>query len=118
MSIAPFPPPSELSIANPVRRDAAGVIRVGQSRVTLEIVISAYDAGSTAEEIALEFDAISLAQVYGAIAYYLQHKRELAPYFAARQQASTAAISDITKRQAVSHIRERLLMRQTNQGKV
>ena len=118
MSIAPFPIPSELSIANPVRRDVAGVIRVGQSRITLETVVSAYDTGATAEEIALEFDAISLAQVYGAIAYYLQHKVVLEPYFSARQQAVTATLHDITKRQEVSNIRERLLLRQANQGKV
>jgi len=100
-----------------MRRDASGVIRVGQSRVTLETVVSAYETGATAEEVALEFSAVTLAQVYGVIAYYLQHKKDLEPYFTARQKAVAQALTDIAQHQAVSHIRERLLVRQAAQGK-
>ena len=110
MLIAVFSPPSDLGIKNPVRRDASGMIRIEQSRVTLETVVSAYEAGATAEEIALEFEVITIAQVYGVIAYYLQHKNDLETYLAARRLAVAHALTNISNHQDISNIRKRLLM--------
>lgn len=43
------------AIAPPFRRDEAGGIRIGQSRVTLDSVLTAYQARSTPEEIAIQY---------------------------------------------------------------
>jgi uncharacterized protein (DUF433 family) len=111
MATALFPQPTELNIVNPLRRDSTGVLRVGQTRVTLDTPITAYEAGATAEEIALNYDALTLSQVYAALAYYLQRKSELASYLAARQEAAKEARATIAQRQARAEIRQRLELR-------
>ena len=70
----------------PLSADAAGVFRVGNSRVTLETVVGAFRDGATAEEIADQYPAISLGQVYATIAYYLAHTAEVNDYLRAREQ--------------------------------
>lgn len=68
----------------PLRLDARGTIRVGRSRVTLDTVIDAYHRGASPEAIARQFPAVTLADVYGAIANYLQHQVEMDAYLRAR----------------------------------
>ena len=36
----------------PIRTDADGVVRIAGTRVTLDTIVAAFDAGATAEEIA------------------------------------------------------------------
>ena len=44
--------------------DEAGGIRIGQTRVTLDSLLAAYDAGSTPEEIAVQYPILTLAEIY------------------------------------------------------
>jgi uncharacterized protein (DUF433 family) len=69
--------------------DKYGRIRVGGTRVFLELVVSAHEDGLTPEQIAERFDALTLADVHGAIAYYLRHRSEVEVYLA--EQESKAA---------------------------
>jgi hypothetical protein len=39
----------------PLSKDAQGVYRVGSSRVTLDLIVRAFNRGATAEEIAQDF---------------------------------------------------------------
>src|ERR1051326_3365796 len=64
----------------PLQRDAARVWRVAGTRVPLERVIDSYKAGSTAEEIAQDFDTLPLAAVHQVIAYYLSHREAVEAY--------------------------------------
>src|ERR1035441_8696762 len=64
----------------PLVADADGVIRVRGTRVTMETILTAFDEGATAEEIAQQYPSISLADVYQVIGYYLRHSSELEPY--------------------------------------
>jgi hypothetical protein len=51
--------------------------------VTVASLVAAWrNKGYTAEELRLGFPALSLAQVYGTIAYYLEHQAELDQNFA------------------------------------
>ena len=59
----------------PVRQDAHGVLRVADTRVTLDSLVDLYDQGASAEEIALSFEALDLHEVYAALGYYLAHRR-------------------------------------------
>src|SRR5882724_8862686 len=68
----------------PLGTDADGVIRVGNTRVTVDTVIWAFNQGQTPETIVQKFPAVSLADVYAVIAYYLQHQSELIEYLQAR----------------------------------
>ena len=48
---------------SPVREDRQGVLRVADSRVTLDALVDLYDQGATADEIALAFESLQLHQV-------------------------------------------------------
>ena len=63
-----------------VRKDENGVIRVGQSRVMLDSVVSAFRQGHSPETIRQQYPALSLEEVYGAITYYLAHVAEIHEY--------------------------------------
>ena len=62
------------------RRDAG--YWISASRVSLDSIVYAFQQGCTAEAIAQSFPAISLDQVYGAIAYYLGCRQEIDDYLA------------------------------------
>lgn len=64
----------------PLRTDADGVLRVGNTRVTFKVIIAAYNHGDTPEEIAEGFDTLKLEQIYAVITYYLSHKEEADRY--------------------------------------
>lgn len=66
--------------ANDIRLDEHGVLRVGDSRVMLDSVIAAYQQGHSAETIQQQYPALSLADVYAAIAYSLKHGDEVEQY--------------------------------------
>ena len=69
----------------PLRVDESGTIRVGASRITLDVVIADYQKGMSAEEIVRELDSLTPADVHGAIAYYLRHREEVDAYLQARR---------------------------------
>lgn len=55
---------------------------IEHSRVSLDSVVYAYQQGRAPEDISHSFPAISLAQIYGAIAFYLSKQREIDEYLA------------------------------------
>ena len=99
----------------PLAADAAGVFHVGKSRVTLDTVVGAFRDGATAEEIAEQYPAISLGQVYAVIAYYLAHTAEVNDYIQAREQRSAEVRQSNERLFDPTGIRARLLARQTGQ---
>jgi uncharacterized protein (DUF433 family) len=71
---------SEAPAAAYVRADEHGVLRVGRSRVTLDSVVAAFEAGHSPETIREQYPALSLEEVYGALTYYLAHAPEVEAY--------------------------------------
>ena len=63
-----------------VRIDDQGVMRVGKSRVMLDSVVAAFTQGHSAETIQQQYPALSLKEVYGAIAWCLANQDEVARY--------------------------------------
>ncbi len=55
----------------PLRADSDGVVRVGDTRVTLATIVCAFDQGATAETIVQQYPTVALADVYAVIGYYL-----------------------------------------------
>ena len=47
----------------PLRADETGTIRVGSSRVTLDVLLADYLSGLSPEEIARQLDTLDLADV-------------------------------------------------------
>jgi uncharacterized protein (DUF433 family) len=72
--------------APPLREEADGALRVGHSRVLLELVVQAFDDGATPEAIVQRYSSLSLPDVYAVIAYYLRHRDEVAAYLARREE--------------------------------
>lgn len=58
------------------------VIRVKGHRIGLEHIVERYREGDSPEQIAIDFPGVSLAQIYGIIAYYLQNEEEVNAYVA------------------------------------
>lgn len=99
----------------PLRTDAAGVLRVGATRVSLDSVIAAFNEGATPEEILQQYDVLSLADVYAVIGYYLQNQSEIDSYLAERSGQRTQIRQEIEARHQPQGIRQRLLARRRDQ---
>jgi uncharacterized protein (DUF433 family) len=96
----------------PLRQDNQGDIRVGGSRVLLDLVVHAFQDGATPETIVQMYPTVTLADVYGAITYYLRHREEVESYLRQREQRAEKVRETIQAQQEdMSEIRERLLRR-------
>lgn len=82
--------PSPTTIDVPLRVDQDGRIRVGKTRVLLDVVIYSFLEGNAPETIVDQYSALSLDDVYVAIAYYLKHRQEIDAYLR-EQEAEDAA---------------------------
>jgi uncharacterized protein (DUF433 family) len=74
--------------APPLHEDTDGVVRVGNSRVLLELVVRAFEDGATPEAIVQRYQTLRLSDVYAVISYYLRHPAEVAAYLALRESAA------------------------------
>ncbi len=69
-----------------LRVDSGGVLRVGNSRISLDLIVGQYESGMTPEEMVRAYDTLSLPDVYAAIAYYLRHRDEVRAYLQRREE--------------------------------
>lgn len=82
VTLLPFP-----VTAPPLRVDG-GVIRVGNSRISLDLVVEQYNNGMAPEDLVRAYDTLSLLDVHAVIAYYLGHRGEVDAYMVKREEAS------------------------------
>lgn len=103
--------------ALPLQTDRDGAIRVGGTRVTLDTVIHAFQAGADAREIAEGFPSLSLADVYTVIGYYLRHRQEIDAYLAEREEQAGEIRRQYEARLGSQEgLKERLLARRRQQS--
>jgi uncharacterized protein (DUF433 family) len=100
----------------PLAVDAHGVLRVGNTRVTLDTVIAAFADGATAEEIVQQYPSLHLADVYSVIGYYLRHASEIDTYLHQRRVQREAIRQQNEARFDPHGVRDRLLARRASQG--
>ena len=101
-----------MTLTVPIREDAAGALRVGDSRVLLDLVIRAFQDGATPETIVQRYSTLTLPDVYAVIAYYLRHREEVRAYLKRRAEEADALRAKIeAERPRVS--REELLARRS-----
>ena len=88
-----------------------GTWRIAGTRVSLDSVIQSFWEGATPEEICQDFPSLSLAQVYGAIAYYLKHRNTVDAYLQAGRDGAEKLQQELTRRHGdfLSKLREQLL---------
>lgn len=98
--------------APPLQRDPSGALRVGGSRVLLEIVIHAFEDGATPETIAQQYPTAKLEDIYSVVAYYLRHREDVETYLSARERQAGEVRSRIEQQQGdLADVRARLLAR-------
>ncbi len=95
----------------PLTPNDDGVIRIGRTRVLLDTVIAAFNEGATAEEIAQQYPALTLAEVYATVAYYLNHQADVDAYLRAGEQFAQQVQTENEARFNPIGVRERLLAR-------
>jgi len=97
---------------SPLRADAHGVVRVGNTRVPIDTVVHFFLAGSSPEEIVNRFPTLSLPDVYSTIGFYLRHREEVDRYLQERGRAADEIRAMVEARQGTSEgLRERLMAR-------
>lgn len=96
-------------IASPIRYDASGAYRVGNSRVLLELVIRAFQDGATPEAIVQRYPTLSLADVYSVVACYLREPQPIDEYLAERERLANTVRLRVQPADAdLAGIRERM----------
>jgi uncharacterized protein (DUF433 family) len=97
----------------PMRLDTSGALRVGHSRVLVDLVIRAFQDGATPEAIVQRYPTTTLADIYAVIAYYLRHREDIEAYLDAREQQAQAVRQRIERHQGdLADLRCRLRARQ------
>ena len=79
----------------PIRSEHGGTMRVGDSRISLDLIVELYENGATPEEMVRAYDTLVLADVYGALAYYLRHRDFVGAYLERRAAEAKAHKSKI-----------------------
>ena len=98
----------------PLSEDETGAVRVGNSRVLLEMVIRAFQDGASPESIVQRYPTLSLSDVYNTIGYYLRHQDEVNTYLKQREQLAQSVQQRLLDLQPdLSSIRARILARQS-----
>ena len=95
----------------PLTPNADGVIMVGKTRVPLDTIVWAFNDGATPEVIARQYPAVTLAEVYAVVGYYLNHKADVDAYVQAGEEIAEQVRAEVEARFPPEGIRERLLAR-------
>jgi uncharacterized protein (DUF433 family) len=74
----------------PLRADEGGVVRVGNTRISLDLIVEQYESGMAPEEMVRAYDTLVLADIHAAIAYYLRHQEEVRAYLKRRAEEAAA----------------------------
>jgi uncharacterized protein (DUF433 family) len=99
------------TIPKPVRVDKGGGLKVGNTRVSLDSVVYAFNRGEDAAEIQRNFDTLSLAEVHAAIAYYLHNKAKVDAYLERQESLFEKSRAESNAQEGVRLMREKILAR-------
>src|SRR3954467_1128607 len=93
----------------PLRTDAYGTVRVGDTRVSLEIVITAFQEGASPEEIVQQLPTLDLGDVYAVLAFYLYNRAAVDAYVQEQREESELVLAELDAQWNASPLRARLL---------
>lgn len=92
----------------PLEADPSGAMRVVGTRVPLGVVVEAFGAGASLDEITLSYPSLGLADVYAVITYYLRHRAEVEAYIASQAREAAEARARYGVDEASRQLRARL----------
>ena len=96
----------------PLRVDEMGTIRVGNTRITLDVLLGYLLSGVKPEQVVSEewYPTLSLADVHGVLAYYYRHRTELDEYLRCRREEADRRQNDLEVTQPnFAEVKARLL---------
>jgi hypothetical protein len=70
-------------------------------------------AGSTPEQIAHDYDVLSIADVYAVVNYYLHHRSDVDAHLAEATEAAAGIRDNVERQFDPAGIRERLIARRS-----
>jgi uncharacterized protein (DUF433 family) len=108
--------PPTLSV--PLWEDPPGVLRVGKSRVLLELVIHAHQQGESPAGIVEMYRTLEIGDVFAVIAYYLAHRAQVDEYLHECDVKAEAVRRKIEASQRPGPTKEELLARAKTKGLV
>jgi uncharacterized protein (DUF433 family) len=100
----------------PLHQDPDGSVRVGGTRVLLDVVVLAYRNGASAEQIVDQYPLLDVADVYAVIAFYLRHAAAVDAYLEGRRREAAELRAEIEAKFNPRGLRERLLARRAARG--
>ena len=100
----------------PLWADEGGAVRIGKSRISLDLVVEQYENGMTPEDMVRAYDTLVLADVHAVIAYYLRH-RDLVRAYLKRREAEAEALRAKIEAERPRVSREELLARRSAREK-
>jgi uncharacterized protein (DUF433 family) len=83
--------------ASPYIEERDGAVRIAGSRVSLASVVIGFQEGESPERIVQSFPTLTLAQVYGAIAYYLENEKLINDYIAEIQDEFERSVPPLSQ---------------------
>lgn len=87
--------PNSPTMVIPLHTDEHGAIRIGSTRVLLELVIHAYFMGETPEGIVESYPSLTTSDVYAVIGYYLANREEIDAYVRQRDEQADQVLRDM-----------------------
>ena len=91
-----------------------GACRIAGTRVGLASIIAGFQEGESPEKLAEEFPTVTLAQVYGAIAYYLENQKLIDDFFAAVDREFFSRVRPLSETDPELYARLEAARRQTS----
>ena len=99
----------------PLCQTEDGVIRVSGTRIPLERVVQAFRSGATPEQIAQDYDVLTIEDVYAVVNYYLHHRSEVDAYLEIAGQEAVKTRSKIEQEVDPTGFRARLIARRPHE---
>jgi uncharacterized protein (DUF433 family) len=94
-----------------LREDGDGVLRIAQTRITLDSLVGPYGDDAPADTMAHGFAALTMDEVRAALEHYLAHRSELDEYLRRQANQRRAARAEAERRCPPASIRARLIAR-------
>ena len=101
----------------PITIDDSGTWRVGDSRVTVEVVLGQFNRGSTPEQIQDDFATLSLAEIYGVISFCLSNPEQVDSYLEARKAEAAEIREKWESRSEIAELRQKLRQARDDRAK-
>lgn len=92
----------------PVRVEANGAVRISDTRITLEVILTAFEQGETPEQIVHAYPSLQLSDVCTLYAYYCKNKALFCQYLEQSRAQEQAIRQKIETEYPTTAIRQRI----------